>query len=32
MPSIVRQDSLCSHVDQLRFFDFLEPNFDFKTA
>lgn len=27
-----RQDSLCSHVDQLRFFDFLEPNFDFKTA
>ncbi|CAF1409628.1 unnamed protein product [Adineta steineri] len=32
MPSIVRQDSLCSHVDQLKFFDFLEPNFDFKTA
>lgn len=32
MPSIVRQDSLCSHVDQLRFFDFLEPNFDFKNA
>lgn len=27
-----RQDSLCSHVDQLRFFDFLEPNFDFKNA
>ncbi len=30
--SFRRQDSLCSHVDQLRFFDFLEPNFDFKTA
>ena len=27
-----RQDSLCSHVDQLRFFDFLEPDLDFKTV
>jgi hypothetical protein len=27
-----RQDSLCSHVDQLRFFDFLEPDLDFKIA
>jgi hypothetical protein len=29
---IRRQDSLCSHIDQLRFFDFLEPDLDFKTA